>query len=193
MRVYAVDFDVNHYRQFSFTPEKRGELPKFWKPALFNGTPLRERWTTTGLWVHQPKLKRPGLWALMSSTGAFVAPPEVCTQFAVFFRMAGEQLPVRVEGESDTWKIINITQCVDCLNQSKCEWEIGVDGRRLYPTNFEFQRGSLPRSSLFKVPESPVDILAWEADCDPEREFKSACEHHKIKGVKFKLLWDCRS
>jgi hypothetical protein len=86
-----------------------------------------------------------------------------------------------------------VTECVNCLDHDKCKWLKTKDGQRIYPTKFVFHPDRFVESSIFKIPEMRASSpLCVERENDPETEFKAAVEHHKLKGLTFKLLWSGR-
>lgn len=185
MKVFEIDFAVNDYQQLNFESEKRGRLPDI----QFDGKSLKRRWKTPNMWVYRPKLKVPDLWAI-SIPGAMVASPEAFSRVGEFFEMAGEVLPIAFKEK--TWNLLNVTECVDALNHAKCEWLLTDEGERVYPMKYAFYIPALPESTIFKVPEVSPLLLTHEDKGDPETEFKAACEKHKIKGIKFTLLWSSK-
>jgi hypothetical protein len=109
------------------------------------------------------------------------------------FEMAGELLPLPCDGVELT--VLNVLECINCLDHERSTWLTTKDGQRIYPDPFKkgsyvFHAERLPESSLFKIPELRQGrVLCRERDGDPELEFKAAVELHGLVGLKFQLLW----
>lgn len=97
--------------------------------------------------------------------------------------MAGELLPVPYKEQ--TFSLLNITQCIECLDAERSEWqEMKSTGRKRLRKPF-LRADRMCASTLFKSAHSPLEIYCIEYSGDPEEEFKASVEHHKLKGLVF--------
>ena len=107
-----------------------------------------------------------------------------------FLEMSGELLPLPYKGEEYT--LLNVTECIDCLDQDKCEWLLNKDtGERIYPLKYVFRPGWFTESPLFKIPETcKGEVLLIEGMRDADREFRAVVKRNGLKGMLFdELLW----
>ena len=98
---------------------------------------------------------------------------------------------VQLPFENEQFALLNVTACVNCLDQDRTEWELGKStGKRIRIEKYAFHYDRLPESSVFKIPETRRgEILCYEGVKDPEDELKPYVESHGITGLKFTELW----
>ncbi len=103
--------------------------------------------------------------------------------------MAGEILPLPFNGHE--YGILNITDCVNCLDDVRSEWVLGKDtGKRIRIERYVFFPDRFSESTLFKIPETRRgQLLTVEGVADPEQEFKPTVEKLGLTGLKFEPLW----
>ena len=128
-----------------------------------------------------PLQKEPDFWSI--GTGAtIVAGDKALEAVQTMFEMAGELLPLPYAGKMLT--VLNVTECINCLDHEKCEWRTARNGIRLYPTRYVFHSKRFNESSLFKVPEVRTStIFCLEHEFDPQTEFKAAVEEAGLQGL----------
>lgn len=183
MKIYRVSTDddcqilVNDER----SPAKKDIVYSLGIGKKFNG-----KWVTPKLRIYNPLEKKPNFYYFAS--GSFVVDEKTCDIFQSIFEMAGELLPVNCTDFKGY--LLNITQCVNCLDHDFCEYEKDSDtGEDLYLKKVVFQKSMIPESTLFKIPEdNGVDIFTTEG-MGIREEFKEMYEKHKMKGLKFELIW----
>jgi len=87
--------------------------------------------------------------------------------------------------------LMNVLECVDCLNHDKCEWIYGkTTGKPIQITKWAIHPHLLPESSLFKIPRFMGGLYVSTGLKDKEDEFKSILESAGLKGLKFSLVWE---
>lgn len=186
MKVYDIDFEVNDYQSLYFSDRTllNGLVTN---PMLnFHGKPLSAIWKPIDVFVYRPKLKVPHLYAF-EQVGTMIADEQASEELCTFFEMAGEILPVKCGNRE--LGLINITECINCLDHERTEWFKLPDGTPVNVERFVFHKNLFSASSLFKIPES-IGMLTVEDTGDPECEFKAACEALGYEGLWFRLLWD---
>jgi hypothetical protein len=163
----------------------------------FAGTPYTRKWKPVRFYVDKPKLPRPDFF--MQTRGW------ICNERAMLLageamEMAGESLPVEIEGETGQFAFFHITNCINVLDPEKSEWEVlgpvkgyksleSYTARQLKRPAFRPER--FGEESLFKIPEDyGIRSYCLERSGDPDDgEFKAVVEHHKLTGLTFDLIW----
>jgi hypothetical protein len=121
--------------------------------------------------------------------GALVVTQQAAKLAAPFFELAGELLPLWCNGNK--YSILNVTHCIDALDNSKTIWFTAKDGSKIEIKDYVFDPEKFGGSSLFKIPETcRGSVLTWEKDRSPELEFKSFIEANGVTGLLFEELWD---
>jgi hypothetical protein len=187
MKVFRVNFDVNRYQSLLPVDEKIA------RPQLdFDCTPRAESWHAPAMRVPNPALPAPDLWEPASA--AIAAAPPALERVRTIFEMAGELLPLRIPGVDLT--VLNVTCCVDALDEDRCTWIKTRDGRRIMPNRFAagsyvFHPDRFDEPTLFKIPQTRrTELLCLARDGDPEHELPAAVEKFALTGVGFILLWE---
>jgi hypothetical protein len=101
----------------------------------------------------------------------------------MFAEMAGELLPLKYKDEM--FSVLNITECIECLDSERSEWHTRANGSKLLVRPF-FRAERLPASTLFKSAHSWGHFFCVEYSGDPKEEFKACVEHEKLTGLLFK-------
>lgn len=185
MRVYRVQLDLNRF-QF-FAPEDQEVFKK--QTLVFDGTPRLENWTPPGVYIYQPKLRRGNFLGTGVGGGAFVCDERAREELQTHFEMSGELLPLPHKGEM--FHIVNVTQCINALDEQRTEWVIGRETRaRIGIKRYAFHADRVPDTPLFKIPETDKsEILTAEGRFDPEDEFKPTVEQLGLTGLIFEQIW----
>lgn len=153
--------------------------------SMGKGKKLKTKWVIPKLRVYDPMEEVPNFYYYVS--GAFVVDKKTCDLFLSIFEMAGELLPVNCTEFKGY--LLNITQCVNCLDHDLCEYVKDKDtGDNLWLKKIVFQKSMIPESTLFKIPEAKTSIFTTEG-MGIREEFKEMYEKHKMKGLKFELIW----
>jgi hypothetical protein len=134
------------------------------------------------------KLPEPDIWYF--DNGAFAVWAELLKKIPALERIlnrAGQLLPQPFKGKELV--ICNILECVNCIDEEKTQYPI-PGTRRGVPIPY-FVTSALPKSALFKIPQAPTQIFAWEDSnsIDPENDFKACVEKHKLTSIYFRPAW----
>ncbi len=180
MKVYRIRNDVNRYQYF--LPEHEEDWRKFEQDCR----PKAEFWDPPRVYVYKPKLK-PGDFYQFSPMG-LVTSPRATEVLRTQLEMAGELLPLPFEGQEFT--LLNVLECINCLDQETTEWHYFPDGTRGRIKRHAFHPERFSESVIFKIPEtSKVDTLVVEGLHDHEEEFRYAVEQAGLKGLILEELW----
>ena len=158
----------------------------------FEGKPYSKAWRPYKVYLDKPRLPRPDFFAFDSKV-------LVCNERAVELvgepmAMAGELLPIKVEGEKTTLYLLNITECINVVNPKKSQWrDVGGKYKTLETPAFRRDRFG-EHTSLFKIPDDyGLRIHCLERSGDPyDGEFKALVEEHGLTGLEFELIWTDR-
>jgi hypothetical protein len=176
-KVYRIQNDVTDYQYFlTESDDDALRLSMECKPLLHT-------WIPPEVIIYEPLLKRGDLFNFNSSS--LILSPRATEALRPFLQAAGELLEVPYEGQS-FW-LLNVLQCVDCLDEAKTGWR-EHKGIRLAPERYMFHPDRLPASCLFKIPQTcrgEVLIL----DREDGKGFVDALVEHHIEGYKLELLW----
>lgn len=184
MRVYKVVADVEAFR--SVYPADKA----MWRnKLLFDGMPKLSGWPTPEFYYLYPKLSRGEFFG--GITGGLVVSPEAVEAVRTFFEMAGELLPIKVEGEPEEFILLNVTECTNSLNKRLTEWSKNPEtGEDVLIKKYVFHPNRFVDSTIFKIPETcTAQTLVVERYNDPECEFKAFVEQSGLRGLIFEELW----
>ncbi len=179
MKVYRLQNDVNHYRYF-LTAEDSDPMS-----LITYCSPLLETWIPPDVFVYEP-LHKPGAMYDFSS-GSPIFSPEATEVLRTFLEMAGELLPLPYEGEIFT--LLNVTECINCLDQKRSEWRYSPSGERVGgPSRYMFHRTRFSESLIFKIPETHrAEVLVL--DREDGEGLVDAIQEDGLEGIDLELLW----
>lgn len=184
MRVYEVEADVDHFMQFVCEDEA------FTESALFclDGTPRAEIWTAHKMQPFSVSLEC-GDFSYVSGACSLLIWPRARKILRDVIQQSGELLPVDIG--KDECCLLNVTECVDCLDERATVWVYGKETRKpIRIKEYGFVPSKLPQSSLFKIPERrKTRIYATEGLVANEQTFKWLVEANGLRGLLFKLIW----
>jgi hypothetical protein len=180
MKVFLVGFDVNRFRSLALDGDQSSKV------LHFDCTPRSADWSSPAMYCPDPVRPRPDLWYVGTSS-TIAATADAFDKVQTQFEMAGECLPLAAEGERFT--LLNVTECINCLDHDRSEFLKTADGRKLFPLKYAFHRDRFEENSIFKIPEARTRILCVERAQDPEMEFKAAVDTHRLKGLTFQQIW----
>lgn len=148
-----------------------------------------EEWQPPAVYVYEPKLRAGDFWGFQMQRSTFAIAPRVHKLVEPLLCLAGQLLPLPYEDQ--VFHLLNVTECVNCLDQSATEWVYGKStGKRIDVEKYVFHADRLPESSVFKIPETASsEILCYEGLKDPEDEFKPSVELQALTGLRFHKLW----
>jgi hypothetical protein len=107
-----------------------------------------------------------------------------------FFEMAGETLPIQVDGTELV--LLNVLECLNSLDRKQTVWRNDPrSGLEAEIVRYVFHPRRFTVSSLFKIPETcEHEVLVVERTGDSEDELKAAVEEAGLTGIAFELLWE---
>jgi hypothetical protein len=183
MEVFRIVLDTNTYQ--SFLPVNDA----IWKEKRLrmDCTAKAADWDAPEVYIHNPILKRGNFFRLCS--GAFAVDQIAFEKLEGVLEWAGELLPFTHLGVP-FW-LVNVLECVNCLNDSETEWIIGkTTGARIGIRKYAFYKQRFSESTLFKIPERAAgEVLTLSGIKDAEDEFKTIVENEGLKGIMFQNIW----
>ena len=86
--------------------------------------------------------------------------------------------------------ILNVLECVDCLNEKATHFDTYSDGSRGRILKYSFHLDKIQKSNLFKIPEtSKTEILTYLDPKDNEEGFIDLYKKLGFKGLVFKRVF----
>jgi hypothetical protein len=176
-KVYRIQNDVTDYQYF-LTESDDDALR-----LTMGCKPLLDTWIPPDVFIYEPLHKRGDLFNFNSSS--LILSSRATEALRPFLQAAGELLEVPYEGQS-FW-LLNVLQCVDCLDEARTGWR-EFEGIRLAPERYVFDPDRLPTSRLFKIPQTRrAEVLIL--DREDGKGFVDALVEHHIEGYELELLW----
>ncbi len=185
MTVYSITCNSDKFQSFTILDEKLVSDSWTNPDAMleFDGRLKTKSWKAPKVKILKPKLKRGDFFGF--NEGAFAVSPGAWERCAMCLEMAGELLPLPYEKEK--FAVLNVTECIDCLDDKRSEWRIVGSSRLIKKPAFD--PSLFGESSIFKHPYSSVRIYCYEESGDPETEFKAFVEKEKLTGLNFNEVW----
>jgi hypothetical protein len=184
MEIFRIQLNSNVFQRFLPVD------PGLWKTDILkmDCQCKMSTWESPELYIYNPKLEPGNFYHLCS--GAFVVDAEAMEKLRDILEMAGELLPLEHKGTP--FYLVNILECVNCLDEKKTKWVIGkTTGAKIRIAKYHFERSRLSESTLFKIPETSLgEVLCVSGLKDPEDEFKAQVESLGLKGLIFEKLWE---
>lgn len=182
MKVFRIHNDINNFQYFLTEQEND------WEKLVMDCTKMLKRWAPPPVFIYKPKHKQGNFFNFDS--GLLTCDPEATETLRSYLEMAGELLSLPYEGKE--YSILNVTECINCLNQEKTEWIYGKStGSRIGIKNYSFHPNRFSESVIFKIPEtSKTEILVVEGLKDPDEELQFVVESTGLKGLVFELIWE---
>lgn len=182
MKIYRVVADVNEF-QYLMLQDESLELSE---TTTFDGTPKAAKWSSPEVFIYKPNHKKgnfPDFWA----TSTLVVDETALEQLRDLLEMSGELLPLRYK--SSLYHILNVTQCINALDEHKTEWFYEKESGPI--KKYVFHANRLAETPLFKIPQTcKSEILTVEGLKDPDDEFKGRIERLGLKGLNFVEVWN---
>ena len=132
MKVYRLRNDVNRYQYFlpaNIEDDKAGVF-------LGDCRPRAAMWRPPPVFILEPFHEAGDFYQF--DRGALITSPRATVALYQHLVRAGELLPLFHEGREYTW--LNITECINCLDQEHSEWLLTSEGARIYPIKYVFHR-----------------------------------------------------
>lgn len=178
MRVYRITSDEDY--QYFLTEDEHRSLD-LWMDC----TPRRATWDPPPVFIYKPLLKRGDFFNFGGDK--LILSPRAAELLRWHLEDAGELLPVPFEGE--TYTLLNVTECINCLDTARTEFRVRNSTRIFPPLLYVFHPDRFPESDIFKIPEThKAEVLVVERD--PEDGFLADLKRFGIQGYKLTLLWD---
>lgn len=175
MKIYRIDGDVEKFQYLSLVDSEG------WDAFTFDVFSMID-WVPQECYIMNPKQERGNFFYI--APGTLVFDQRALDGMLDIFEMAGEILPLNVDGEKVF--ALNVLECPNAFDKKKSKFKFG----RSLPEIYSFHPDRLYRSSVFKVPEtSQVDIFCSHG-VEDEGEFKSRYESLGLTGLIFKELFD---
>jgi len=177
--VYRVLRDAEYqYLESVDTDRWLSERKASWR---FDGTPVGDTWTPLEMYVREPLLKKPDIWAC---SDALIFEPHAVDVLQTFLDQSGEQFALPFEDRVLT--VLNVTYVLNCLNKEKSDYDLElphiIDDYAFFADRLDY--------SLFKIPETRhSQILVVEGLAAPGDEFKAIVESYGFAGLRFDRLW----
>ena len=179
-KVFSVRNDSDRYQTFSTVDQDD------WENLMTNGQPRGSGWSPPPVYIQH--LERPSSDFYSNNSGTLVATPHATEVLRPFFELAGEILPLPYQGE--IYWLLNVTVCVDAIDEEKAEYYVGSTGLKLHLTRYAFDIQRLPHSPLFKLPRnSMAKMFLTEGLRPPDEEFRAVTLREHLVGLRFELLW----
>lgn len=149
--------------------------------------PKLATWKAPEIYIQNPKAKRGNFFHFCS--GALVIDQMATEGLRTVLEWAGELLPLEHEGIP--YCLLNVLECVNCLDNQATEWVIGKKtGAKIRISKYCFDKRRLSESSIFKIPETAAaEVLCVSGLKDPDDEFKAQVEANGFEGLLFEKLW----
>ncbi len=181
MKVYRLRNDVNRYQHF--LRDDTGDDVVVLDPDC---RPRAGTWSPPPVIVLDPFLEEGDFYQF--DPGILITSPRATDVLRGELELAGELLPLPYKGKEYT--VLNVTECIDCLDQEGSKWLRTSLGEEIYPLEYSFHKHRFTESSLFKIPEThKSEILVVEGLKDPEDEFRYIVESAGLKGLIFQEIW----
>lgn len=181
MKIFRIRNDVNWFQ--CFLPNDEEDWPKLGGECQ----PILDGWTPPPVYVLYPTREEGDFYQFGS--GALITSPRATEALRTHLEMAGELLPLPHGGV--TYTLLNVLECVNCLDHARTEWLLTPDGTRVRPLKYAFHPKRLTETRLFKIPETcRGEILVSEgADASEHGEFREALEEAGLRGLVFEEIW----
>ena len=180
MKIFRISCDVNFQQLFPVEED-------FFRKYDFNGNALQETWEVPTFYINDPLIERGDFLHITPSILCF-SEKVYNSQVGNILGGTGEILEIKVEGESETFYILNPLIRYNCLNHNELEYRNPF--AKIFPmiTKFSFHSKRIGDSSIFKLPDGPsVPTLCYQSiDCE---NFYDLYHEQSFRGLKFTEIW----
>ena len=180
MQIFRVTEDANNVQLVQPTNPNLDTLSLL----NFDCEPRKKDWEELEVYVYNPKTK-PKNFYLMPS-GILVFDEKVLDVCQTVFEMAGEILPIQVERGQKLY-ILNPLQCMNGLDYDRTVWDYYPRKGRILKYKFHEWR-IVNESTIFKIPESSVNIFCFTDDRNEDDQFYHLYHKHKLTGLIFEEI-----
>ena len=184
MKIYKITKDSNNIQAVQPTDQSLVNLSFM----NFDCEPRKDSWSEIEVYIYNPKTKPKNFYNMAS--GILVFDEKVLDICQTIFEMAGEILPLKLERSERKLYVLNILQCMNGLDYERTIWDYyprtGRKGRIL---NYKFHEWRIVNeSTLFKIPESSVNIFCFTDDRNEDDQFYRLYHKHKLTGLIFEEI-----
>lgn len=185
MKVYRVNINPDEY-QTLLPATSNAEI--ILDAQIMGGVPKLNNWVPVEHYIINPLAKKGNFYSL-STGGAFACDKIAADRLRYYWEIAGELLPVFLQNGTPLF-IINITECLNCLDQENSVFDYYKDGTKGRILKHAFHESRLSESSIFKIPETvKTQVLTYTGVKAPHDEFYTAYMESGLKGLTFELLY----
>ena len=183
MKIFDIKTDTNNIQLVSPTEESLINL----EFLNFDCEPRKKNWKELEVYIYNPKIKPKNFCRLTSGILVFDEYTlEICR---TIFEMAGEILPLKIEREGGNLYVLNILRCMNGLDYNKTIWDYYPNGRKGRILDYKFHEWRIKdESTLFKIPESSVNIFCFTDDRNEDDQFYYLYHKHKLTGLIFEEI-----
>jgi hypothetical protein len=198
MNVFRLEPDYNYARFYTWDPngDKRQDLYSSGLVGI-GGSRKADSWKPLNLYPDQSKQDRGNFIYLLSCN--FAIDERALAICRPLLEPCCEFLPL-APYEGQVFFLLNVLECVDCLDKRATTWvpvrpdtrsgERPEGTRPISIDEYSFDRGRLPTSSLFRIPEErSVGELTVSGLVPIDEEFKSVVEREGLTGLRFEEIW----
>ena len=183
MKIYQIKTDSNNVQLVQPTDQNLDTL----NLLNFDCEPRKVGWNELEVYVYNPKIKPKNFFSMPS--GILVFDEKTLDICQTVFEIAGEILPLQVERGQKLY-VLNILQCMNGLDYDRTKWDYyprtGKKGRILEYKFHEWR--IMNESTLFKIPESSVNIFCFTDDRNEDDQFYYLYHKHQLTGLIFEEI-----
>lgn len=179
-----MQLDVNAYQYFMLQDQELRRSDQL----RFDCTPIGN-WSPPAVFSYEPQSQNGDFWGFEMQPAAFAARPDALRLLHPILTRPGQILDLPYESEH--FGLLNVTECVDCLDPEQTQWVLGQETRKpIRIAKHSFLGERLPESSIFKIPQTArSEVLCHEGKLSTEDEFKARVEHLSLRGLHFREIW----
>jgi hypothetical protein len=183
MNIYRIKTDSNNIQLLQATKEEYTKLSF----RTFDCVSRLKNWEELEVYVYDPKTKPKNFYSWAG--GILVFDEKVLDVCQTIFEMAGEILPLRLERSEQKLYVLNILQCRNGLDYDRTVWDYYDDGTKGRILDYKFHEWRIQdESTLFKIPESSVNIFCFTDDRNEDDQFYYLYHKHKLTGLIFEEI-----
>ncbi len=184
MKIFNVKVDLN-CSQLIMPVEDTDEISDL---LIFDGKTKSSSWRPLEFYIYDPANSKSNFYSLIHS-GAFACDNKAIDSLYLFFGFGSELLPIFLEDGTELF-ILNVTDCINALDQKKSEFDLYDNGERGRILKYSFHRDRFSESSIFKIPEtSKTEILTYSGVKSEEDEFYSKYLQTDLRGLTFEEIY----
>jgi len=183
MRIFRIKADSNNVQAVQPVNPNVSKMD-FLK---FDCEPKKASWKQLEFYIYNPKTQSKNFYNI--GWEALVFNEKVLTICQAVFEKSGEILPIQVEREDNLY-ILNVLNCIDCLDYEKSKWNIYPNGRKGRILNYVFLEDKLKNYlDIFKIPETrATSIYCYIEDEMKENCFYNLYHKNNLTGLEFEEM-----